>query len=79
MFSLFLQEVWITAEQRIKAKTSEVRDQCYHCAQGIAGEPNWPSTAPPEADVKDAADDLPLLPRRWSLYGRTLNLSYRTR
>lgn len=39
------------ASSRIPTKPNEVRDQLLQAASGINGEPEWPSTAPTEADV----------------------------
>ena len=43
------------ATPRIATKPPELRDQLTQAANGIAGEPNWPTTAPPEADVGNAS------------------------
>jgi len=46
------------AKRRIPTKPSELRDQLMQASSGIAGEANWPSTAPTQAGVNANTADL---------------------
>lgn len=46
------------AKRRIPTKPNELRDQLTQAANGIASEIDWPSTAPPAAEVSTAMSGL---------------------